>query len=179
MTPQEIVHELDKHIIGQNAAKRAVAIALRNRWRRQQIADPLRDPERHLIGSARGVGRHDGNRELRVAEATGLVDLGGRETETRVLALHLRVVAQRDLHRVRRIHRLGQQGRHRDRRRPVIRGRHADPARRGQRLRFGNAPPGGEAGAAAEQAKPHDAQRATADVSQCHGWRSLAAGWSR
>ena len=42
MTPQEIVHELDKHIIGQINAKRAVAIALRNRWRRQQIADPLR-----------------------------------------------------------------------------------------------------------------------------------------
>ena len=38
MTPQEIVHELDKHIIGQDAAKRAVAIALRNRWRRQQVA---------------------------------------------------------------------------------------------------------------------------------------------
>ena len=37
MTPQEIVHELDKHIIGQDAAKRAVAIALRNRWRRQQV----------------------------------------------------------------------------------------------------------------------------------------------
>jgi ATP-dependent HslUV protease ATP-binding subunit HslU len=42
VTPQEIVHELDKHIIGQHDAKRAVAIALRNRWRRQQVADPLR-----------------------------------------------------------------------------------------------------------------------------------------
>ena len=42
MTPQEIVSELDKHIIGQDRAKRAVAIALRNRWRRQQVADPLR-----------------------------------------------------------------------------------------------------------------------------------------
>ena len=42
MTPQEIVHELDQHIIGQNAAKRAVAVALRNRWRRQQVAEPLR-----------------------------------------------------------------------------------------------------------------------------------------
>ena len=37
MTPREIVHELDKHIVGQDAAKRAVAIALRNRWRRQQM----------------------------------------------------------------------------------------------------------------------------------------------
>ena len=51
MTPQEIVHELDKHIIGQNNAKKAVAIALRNRWRRQQIAEPLRSeitPKKYL-----------------------------------------------------------------------------------------------------------------------------------
>ena len=41
MSPQEIVEELNKHIIGQDSAKRAVAIALRNRWRRQQVADPL------------------------------------------------------------------------------------------------------------------------------------------
>ena len=42
MTPREIVAELDKHIVGQQAAKRAVAIALRNRWRRMQISEPLR-----------------------------------------------------------------------------------------------------------------------------------------
>ena len=42
MTPQEIVSELDKHVVGQDKAKRAVAIALRNRWRRQQVAEPLR-----------------------------------------------------------------------------------------------------------------------------------------
>jgi ATP-dependent HslUV protease ATP-binding subunit HslU len=42
LTPQEIVSELDKHIVGQDDAKRAVAIALRNRWRRQQVPDPLR-----------------------------------------------------------------------------------------------------------------------------------------
>jgi len=42
MTPKEIVHELDKHIVGQTAAKRAVAVALRNRWRRQQVEEPLR-----------------------------------------------------------------------------------------------------------------------------------------
>ncbi len=42
MTPSEIVSELDKHIIGQQKAKKAVAVALRNRWRRQQVADPLR-----------------------------------------------------------------------------------------------------------------------------------------
>ena len=42
MTPREIVHELDKHIIGQQDAKRAVAIALRNRWRRMQLPEELR-----------------------------------------------------------------------------------------------------------------------------------------
>ena len=42
MTPREIVQELDKHIVGQGAAKRAVAIALRNRWRRMQVAEALR-----------------------------------------------------------------------------------------------------------------------------------------
>ncbi|MGB0360709.1 MAG: HslU--HslV peptidase ATPase subunit, partial [Endozoicomonas sp.] len=42
MTPREIVHELDKHIIGQKDAKRAVAIALRNRWRRMQLDEELR-----------------------------------------------------------------------------------------------------------------------------------------
>ena len=43
MTPREIVQELDKHIIGQSSAKRAVAIALRNRWRRQQLDDRLKN----------------------------------------------------------------------------------------------------------------------------------------
>ncbi len=43
MTPREIVQELDKHIIGQNAAKRAVAIALRNRWRRMQLPEAMRN----------------------------------------------------------------------------------------------------------------------------------------
>ena len=42
MTPREIVHELDKHIVGQQEAKRAVAIALRNRWRRMQVNEELR-----------------------------------------------------------------------------------------------------------------------------------------
>ena len=43
LTPREIVSELDRYIIGQRAAKRAVAIALRNRWRRQQVSEDLRD----------------------------------------------------------------------------------------------------------------------------------------
>ena len=41
MTPREIVSELDKYIVGQNAAKKAVAVALRNRWRRARVAEPL------------------------------------------------------------------------------------------------------------------------------------------
>ena len=43
MTPREIVHELDKHIIGQDSAKRSVAIALRNRWRRMQLDESMRE----------------------------------------------------------------------------------------------------------------------------------------
>ena len=52
LTPEEIVRELDKHIIGQQAAKRSVAIALRNRWRRTQVAEELRKthPPRHKQG---------------------------------------------------------------------------------------------------------------------------------
>lgn len=67
MTPQEIVHELDKHIIGQNSAKRAVAIALRNRWRRQQVADPLRQeitPKNILMIGPTGVGKTEIARRL-------------------------------------------------------------------------------------------------------------------
>lgn len=67
MTPQEIVHELDKHIIGQEAAKRAVAIALRNRWRRQQVEEPLRQeitPKNILMIGPTGVGKTEIARRL-------------------------------------------------------------------------------------------------------------------
>ena len=60
MTPREIVHELDKHIIGQSAAKRAVAIALRNRWRRAQLEAELREevtPKNILMIGPTGVGK--------------------------------------------------------------------------------------------------------------------------
>ena len=60
MTPQEIVHELDKHIVGQGKAKKAVAIALRNRWRRAQVADPLRQeitPKNILMIGPTGCGK--------------------------------------------------------------------------------------------------------------------------
>ncbi len=67
MTPQEIVSELDKHIVGQNGAKRAVAIALRNRWRRQQVADGLRQeitPKNILMIGPTGVGKTEIARRL-------------------------------------------------------------------------------------------------------------------
>src|SRR5574343_1186111 len=95
MTPQEIVHELDKHIIGQAAAKRAVAIALRNRWRRQQVAEPLRSeitPKNILMIGPTGVGKTEIARRLaRLAnapfikvEATKFTEVGyvGRDVDT-------------------------------------------------------------------------------------------------
>ena len=95
MTPQEIVHELDKHIIGQAAAKRAVAIALRNRWRRQQVADPLRQeitPKNILMIGPTGVGKTEIARRLaKLAdapfikiEATKFTEVGyvGRDVDT-------------------------------------------------------------------------------------------------
>ena len=67
MTPQEIVSELDHHIVGQSGAKRAVAIALRNRWRRQQVADGLRQeitPKNILMIGPTGVGKTEIARRL-------------------------------------------------------------------------------------------------------------------
>ncbi|GAB7127170.1 ATP-dependent protease ATPase subunit HslU [Silvimonas sp. JCM 19000] len=73
MTPHEIVHELDKHIVGQHDAKKAVAIALRNRWRRQQVAEPLRHeitPKNILMIGPTGVGKTEIARRLaRLADA--------------------------------------------------------------------------------------------------------------
>ncbi|HTS53449.1 MAG TPA: ATP-dependent protease ATPase subunit HslU [Burkholderiales bacterium] len=95
MTPQEIVHELDKHIVGQDRAKRAVAIALRNRWRRQQVAEPLRQeitPKNILMIGPTGVGKTEIARRLsRLAdapfikvEATKFTEVGyvGRDVDT-------------------------------------------------------------------------------------------------
>ena len=67
MTPQEIVSELDRHIVGQNAAKRAVAIALRNRWRRQQVDAAVRaeiTPKNILMIGPTGVGKTEIARRL-------------------------------------------------------------------------------------------------------------------
>src|SRR5690606_17979801 len=60
MTPGETVSELDRHIVGQHRAKRSVAVALRNRWRRQQVAEPLRHeivPKNILMIGPTGVGK--------------------------------------------------------------------------------------------------------------------------
>ena len=67
MTPQEIVSELDRHIVGQASAKRAVAIALRNRWRRQQVPEPMRaeiTPKNILMIGPTGVGKTEIARRL-------------------------------------------------------------------------------------------------------------------
>ncbi|HRD92412.1 ATP-dependent protease ATPase subunit HslU [Accumulibacter sp.] len=95
MTPQEIVYELDKHIVGQGKAKKAVAIALRNRWRRAQVAEPLRQeitPKNILMIGPTGVGKTEIARRLaRLAnapfikvEASKFTEVGyvGRDVET-------------------------------------------------------------------------------------------------
>ena len=95
MTPQEIVFELDKHVVGQENAKRAVAIALRNRWRRQQVPDPLRyeiTPKNILMIGPTGVGKTEIARRLaKLAgapfikiEATKFTEVGyvGRDVDT-------------------------------------------------------------------------------------------------
>src|SRR5512147_2930402 len=95
MTPQEIVSELDNHIVGQPDAKRAVAIALRNRWRRQQVEDKLRaeiTPKNILMIGPTGVGKTEIARRLaRLAdapfikvEATKFTEVGyvGRDVDT-------------------------------------------------------------------------------------------------
>ena len=67
LTPREIVSELDRYIIGQKDAKRAVAVALRNRWRRKQLADDIRDevyPKNILMIGPTGVGKTEISRRL-------------------------------------------------------------------------------------------------------------------
>ena len=67
LTPRQIVEELDKYIIGQNRAKRAVAIALRNRWRRQRLSEDLRDevlPKNIIMIGPTGVGKTEIARRL-------------------------------------------------------------------------------------------------------------------
>lgn len=95
MTPREIVHELDKHIIGQSSAKRAVAIALRDRWRRMQLDEEIRNeitPKNILMIGPTGVGKTEIARRLAKlanapfikVEATKFTEVGyvGRDVES-------------------------------------------------------------------------------------------------
>ncbi len=117
MTPQQIVAELDKHIVGQGAAKRAVAIALRNRWRRMQVQEPLRQeitPKNILMIGPTGVGKTEIARRLaRLAqapfvkvEATKFTEVGyvGREVDSIIKELAdvaVKMTREQELARVR------------------------------------------------------------------------------
>lgn len=94
MTPREIVQELDRHIVGQQAAKRSVAIALRNRWRRMQLPEELRNevmPKNILMIGPTGVGKTEIARRLATlanapfvkVEATRFTEVGyvGKDVE--------------------------------------------------------------------------------------------------
>src|SRR6186713_3360420 len=97
MTPREIVSKLDKHIVGQGNAKRAVAIALRNRWRRMQIEEPMRHeitPKNILMIGPTGVGKTEIARRLAKlarapfvkVEASKFTEVGyvGRDVESMI-----------------------------------------------------------------------------------------------
>ena len=97
LTPAEIVAELDKYIIGQDPAKRSVAVALRNRWRRQQVAPELRDeiaPKNIIMIGPTGVGKTEIARRLATlakspfikVEATKFTEVGyvGRDVESMI-----------------------------------------------------------------------------------------------
>jgi ATP-dependent HslUV protease ATP-binding subunit HslU len=115
MIPAEIVSELDKHIIGQQKAKKAVAIALRNRWRRQQVAEPLRHeitPKNILMIGPTGVGKTEIARRLaRLAdapfikiEATKFTEVGyvGRDVDTIIRDLAEIAIKQTREHEMRK-----------------------------------------------------------------------------
>jgi ATP-dependent HslUV protease ATP-binding subunit HslU len=97
LTPKQIVKELDKYIIGQNRAKKAVAIALRNRWRRQQVERPMRDeinPNNIILIGSTGVGKTEISRRLATlvnapfvkVEASKFTEVGyvGRDVESMI-----------------------------------------------------------------------------------------------
>jgi ATP-dependent HslUV protease ATP-binding subunit HslU len=117
LTPSEIVYELDKHIIGQGEAKRAVAIALRNRWRRSQVPEPLRSeisPKNILMIGPTGVGKTEIARRLsRLAnapfikvEATKFTEVGyvGRDVESIIrdlLDIAIKMIRQAEIQAIR------------------------------------------------------------------------------
>ncbi len=117
MTPQEIVSELDRHIVGQPAAKRAVAIALRNRWRRQQVTGALQaeiTPKNILMIGPTGVGKTEIARRLAKladapfvkVEATKFTEVGyvGKDVDTIVRDL-VEVAVKQERERAMRRHR--------------------------------------------------------------------------
>ena len=117
MTPKEIVHELDKHIIGQSSAKRSVAIALRNRWRRAQIEPVLREeitPKNILMIGPTGVGKTEIARRLaRLAnapfikiEATKFTEVGyvGRDVDSIIRDLVDTAVKQTREEEMKKVH---------------------------------------------------------------------------
>ena len=142
MTPQEIVSELDRHIVGQGDAKRAVAIALRNRWRRQQVDEKLRGeitPKNILMIGPTGVGKTEIARRLAKladapfikVEATKFTEVGyvGKDVDSIVRDLvDMAVKQERETRDAPPAH-----ARRRRRRGP--RARHPGAAARAQRLR--------------------------------------------
>ena len=116
-TPNETVSELDKHIIGQADAKRAVAVALRNRWRRMQLSSPLRDeimPKNILMIGPTGVGKTEIARRLaKMAdapfikiEATKFTEVGyvGRDVESIIrdlVDMAIKMIREKELAKVR------------------------------------------------------------------------------
>src|SRR3954468_10892405 len=97
LTPREIVAELDKYIVGQHDAKRAVAVAIRNRWRRQQLPEPMRQdvsPKNIIMIGPTGVGKTEIARRLAgltgapfiKVEATKYTEVGyhGRDVESMI-----------------------------------------------------------------------------------------------
>ena len=117
MTPREIVHELDKHIIGQDAAKRSVAIALRNRWRRSCVDETLRNeitPKNILMIGPTGVGKTEIARRLAKlanapflkVEATKFTEVGyvGRDVESIVrdlMDIAVKMLREQEMQKVR------------------------------------------------------------------------------